>query len=342
MNQQPYPTSWQSHTFRAMGSQIVLWLDTTDRSNTASAFAEVRALFARNESALSRFSPHSELMQLNGRTKQWVPVSALLWREVTLALQMAAQTNGRFDPTLLHALTYAGYDRSFEAVTGGVRNGRWLEPEQLYGRWQEVELDERRRAVRLPAGVGLDLGGIAKGDTAQQALRLLQSVGPALVDAGGDLVAGSAPAGCPGWPVGLSAPGSETAAANDLATFWLAEGALATSGVDFRSWVQDGVVAHHLIDPHTGQPAQTDVLTTTVSAPEAAVAEAWATAALVVGAERGINLLLDHDLAGLVIVRDGRILATPAMDHLLQGTQSFIEKTTNYANLRRLRTGFSF
>lgn len=319
MTQQPHPPTWQSHTFRAMGSQIVLWLDTPDQQTAAKAFAEAQALFARNESALSRFRPHSELMQLNGRTTQWVPVSDLLWREITLAVQMAVQTSGRFDPTLLRALVHAGYDQSFEQITGGVGDGRWREPEQLYGRWREIELDEPRRAVRLPAGVALDLGGIAKGDTAQQAVTLLQTVGPALVDAGGDLVAGSAPTGCPGWPVALSSPWSGTAETNDLATFWLAEGALATSGIDYRSWVQDGVVAHHLIDPQTGQPAHTDALTATVFAPEAAVAEAWATASLIAGTDAGVDALLDHDLAGLVIGRDGRILATPAMDHLLQG-----------------------
>jgi thiamine biosynthesis lipoprotein len=137
----------------------------------------------------------------------------------------------------------------------------------LIGRWREIELDTARQAVRLPVGVGLDLGGIAKGDTAQQALNLLAQTGPALVDAGGDLVAGLAPAGCPGWPVALSTPWREAAPTRDLATFWLADGALATSGVDYRSWVQDGLVAHHLIDPQTGQPAETDLLTATVFAP---------------------------------------------------------------------------
>lgn len=321
MNQQPHPTTWQSHTFRAMGSQIVFWLDTADWRAAAPAFAEAQALFVRNESALSRFRPHSELMQLNGRSNQWVPVSDLLWREVTLAVQMADMTNGRFDPTLLHALHHAGYGHSFEQLTTGVRSDKnQTKPRSLLGRWREIELDKNRQAVRLPVGVGLDLGGIAKGDTAQQALNLLKNTGPALVDAGGDLVAGLAPANCPGWPVALSAPWHEAAHTRDLATFWLAGGALATSGVDYRSWVQDGLVAHHLINPQTGQPAETGALTATVFAPEAAVAEAWATATLIAGMEAGIDNLLEHDLAGLVIGRDGRILATPAMDHLLQGT----------------------
>lgn len=319
MKQHAHPASWQSYHFRAMGSQIALWLDSEDLPQVSTAFEQVRTLFEANESALSRFQPDSELMQLNARSGQWVTVSDLLWREVVLAVEMARQTNGRFDPTLLNALTQAGYDRDFEQIVG-VGNGRWQQLDTLVGRWSEVELAVRGQAIYLPPGVQLDLGGIAKGDTAQQALALLEAVGPGLVDAGGDLVAGTAPADCPGWPVALSPPwGDGLIAPENLATIWLAHAALATSGIDYRSWVQDGTVAHHLINPRTGQPAQTDLLTATVLASDAAEAEAWATATLIAGAGLGMQQLLEQEMAGLVVGRDGRILATPQMDHLLQG-----------------------
>jgi thiamine biosynthesis lipoprotein ApbE len=64
------------------------------------------------------------------------------------------------------------------------------------------------------------------------------------------------------------------------------------------------------------------------------VAEAWATATLVAGTAAGMDALLDHDLAGLVIGRDGRILATPAMDHLLQGTSLTIYSKLIYSQNR--------
>ena len=86
-----------------MGSHIVLWLDTADSAAAANAFDQIEALFAANEQALSRFRPDSELSLLNARSGEWVVVSDLLWQQVTLAVQMAAMTNGRFDPTLLNA-----------------------------------------------------------------------------------------------------------------------------------------------------------------------------------------------------------------------------------------------
>lgn len=317
---QAHPLTWQSHAFRAMGSQIVLWLDTADKAAAARAFDEVEALFAANEQALSRFRSDSELSQLNARSGDWVVVSELLWSQVNVAVQMAAMTDGRFDPTLLNALQRAGYYQSFAMMSNNGLNSPSWEAAPLLGQWAAIEFDERQRALRVPVGVQIDLGGIAKGGTAQQAVAHLEATGPCLVDAGGDLVAGAAPADCLGWPVAISSPwaGADDGAP-DLATIWLAEATMATSGVDYRNWDQGGMAMHHLIDPQTGSPAATDGLTVTVLAAGAAQAEAWATATLVAGSAAGMEALLDHDLAGMLITQDGRILVTPRMDQRLQG-----------------------
>lgn len=314
-----FPDSWLRHEFRAMGSEMALWLDTADSGAATQAFAQVEALFAANEQALSRFRQDSELSQLNACNNQWVVVSDLLWDVLSLALGMAAITGNRFDPTMLAALEQWGYTVSFEQLAYAGPNGRSPNPHSFPGRWTAVELDQARQAVYLPAGVRLDLGGIAKGYTAQQAVDLLGPWGPCLVDAGGDLVAGAAPYGFPGWPAAISAPwtsdGREPA---DLFTFWLADKAVATSGVDYRTWERNGRSVHHLIDPTTGQPAATDGLTVTIMADDAAQAEAWATATLVGGSVTGMDALLDADLAGLMVTQNGQVLVTPLMHQYLQ------------------------
>lgn len=314
-----YPDSWHRHSFRAMGSEIAVWLETADSTAAATAFAQVEALFAINEQALSRFRSDSDLSQLNARSGQWVAVSDLLWDVLTLALGMAAITNGRFDPTTLNALEQYGYTLSFDQLKRMSRTGRFPNPEPFPGQWTAVELDESRQAVYLPEGVRVDLGGIAKGYTAQQAVDLLRPWGPCLVDAGGDLAAGAAPHGYSGWPVAISAPwtGDDHEPA-DLFTLWLADQALATSGIDYRNWQQNGRTAHHLIDPAVGQPAMTDGLTVTILSDDAAQAEAWATSTLVAGSSAGMDALLDADLAGLMVLKNGRVLVTPPMHWQLQ------------------------
>ncbi len=312
-----HPTpSYPSYTFRAMGSQIGLWLDTNPET-AAAAFTQVEALFAFNERVLSRFLPESELSQLNGRAGQWVPVSDLLWNVLCDAVLQAEATNGLFDPTLLNALEAAGYDRSFELVRSGDRH--FQSACHLEGNWRQIGLDAVTQSVWLPSGIRIDLGGIGKGFTAQEAVELLAQWGPCLVDAGGDVTAGAAPRHWPGWPVAIAAPWTEAVPEQaNLLTLWLAESSLATSGIDYRRWQSNGRAAHHLIDPRSGRPAQTDVLTVTVWAEQATMAEAWATAVLVQGRVQGWQSLVQQPhLAGAIITKDEHLFMTESMQGLI-------------------------
>ncbi len=314
-----HPASWVRHEFRAMGSEMAVWLESADPSSTAAAFVQVEALFAANEQALSRFRPDSELSQLNARSGQWIVVSDLLWDVLTKALEMAALTNGYFDPTVLNALEQYGYTATFEQMTRIARDSHLPNMVPFPGNWLAVELDKARQAIFLPEGMRLDLGGIAKGYTAQRAVDRFRALGPCLVDAGGDLAAGAAPEGYPGWPVAVSAPWTADGVEPfDLCKLWLTDQALATSGIDYRTWERNGRLAHHLIDPATGAPATTDGLTVTILADDAAQAEAWATAVLVAGSEAGMNALLELELAGLMVTQSGGVLVTPAMHQRLQ------------------------
>lgn len=298
------------HRFRAMGCEMTAWLELDDADAAQAALQQVEALFAAAERRLSRFRPTSELTLLNGAPERWVPVSDAFWQVFVRALQLAHETDGLFDPTLLGALEAAGYDRDFAEVTAPMsrkrrgQNGR-VAPQAASAGWREVRVDPDRRAVWLPAGVRVDLGGIAKGYTAQLAAIFLGQWGPCLVDAGGDLVAGDPPAGLPGWPVGIAVPwhdGGDPAV--DLARLWLRNVALATSGVDYRRWLHLGQWQHHLIDPRRGAPAVTDLWTVSVVAADAASAEAWAKVGLILGAQGAKALFATRGLAGAWVTAD--------------------------------------
>jgi thiamine biosynthesis lipoprotein len=180
------------------------------------------------------------------------------------------------------------------------------------GNWQDVMLDNAERSVYMPVGMRLDLGGIAKGFTAQQAVALLSQWGPCLVDAGGDVSAGAAPSGYEGWPVAVSTPRTSHTQM-DLMTLPLAHASLATSGIDHRRWQQNGRSQHHLMNPATGQPAETDLLTVTIWAETAVVAEAWATAVIIHGTDSGVAALVARDIPAVLITQNEELLLTPAM-----------------------------
>ena len=275
----------QRRTFTAMGTDIELLVDA---ENADAALDAAEQEFHRLETLLSRFINDSELSRLNRDGS--IDAGPDLLRVVTLALDARRYTGGRFDPTVHDAVVAAGYDRSFEHVPpDGER--RAAPPAPGAGR---VLVDGSR--IQLEAGVRLDLGGIGKGYAAERAAELLATAGPCLVNAGGDVATRGG-----SWPVGVETGG-------ELLTLELSGAALATSGRDRRHWRRNGRELHHLIDPLTGEPAESDVLRVTVVADDAVAAEVRAKSLFLAGARRATA---EADAAGVpavVITDDGRTL----------------------------------
>lgn len=316
MNQQTYPSTWRARTFRAMGCQMAIWLELNNEATATTLLLEAEAMFARAECRLSRFDAQSELSLLNANPGTWVPVSEMLWEVVMQARFMARETGGLFDPTMLTALEAAGYKHSF------AQRPFWADEDDVaeqtavpqLGQWESVQVHADGRSLWLPPGVKLDLGGIAKGYVAQQVVDFLSDWGPCLVDASGDLTAGYAPTGWPGWPVGVAKPSADIVAEREeLFLLWLVNGTMATSGIDYRRWQRNGRLAHHLIDPRTGHPAETDLLTMTVLAKTAVRAEAWATAALIAGSTAAMRQLTEKKLGAAFVDQWGHLSVTPAL-----------------------------
>ncbi|MDJ0756702.1 MAG: FAD:protein FMN transferase [Ardenticatenaceae bacterium] len=299
----------QTRNFYAMGSHMTVWLDSDE-----DVLEKVIAAFRKAENRYSRFLPYSELSQLNQRPEQWVVVSPDFWQILNHALYLAHATGGLFDPTILPALEAAGYDRSFERLQNSPITQNQTGPID----YRQIELDAVRRAVWLSTGVQIDLGGIAKGYTAQRVVCDMKQWGPCLIDAGGDLVAGDAPSGWPGWPVGVAAPYSYKVDPENLLRLWLSNGTLATSGIDYRRWQQGLNSKHHIIDPLSGDSASTDLLTASVVADDASTAEAWATAALVAGKTRTLDLFNDYRKKAALIDQNRELIITEALESMVQ------------------------
>ncbi len=293
--------------FRAMGCHMAAVVD-SDAPEAAEALRNVPVWFEVWEQCLSRFRPSSELSRLNARAGEWVEVSDTLWAVLNAALEAARFTDGAVTPTVHDALLRVGYDRPFERLRSTLVQLVELPPPQAAVDWREIALDPDRRAVRLPRGVRVDLGGVAKGWCAEQAARRLAQIAPALVDAGGDIAVMPSAERQTAFPIGIANPFDED---RDIAQVALAAGCVATSGRDYRRWEVGGQVAHHLIAPQTGAPAETDVLAATVIAPDALRAEAGAKAAVLWGSVAALDRLeAQPELAGLIVREDGQVQIT--------------------------------
>lgn len=308
-----------------MNCEMGVWVVAADPQAAMEHLVAARDYFHNVEDQLSRFRPQSELSRLNRRPGQSVPVSPLLWQVIVWALGAAERTNGLYDPTVLDALEAAGYDRSFaeRPVTNDecdvpslpmaptpafVLRGSSSVPHGPT--WRDVQLEPRTRSVTLPAGVRLDLGGIAKGWAADRVADRLAALGPCLVDAGGDIAARGSPPGQAGWLIGVADPQDPE---TDLALLLVRDRGVATSGVDYRRWSRGGSTQHHIIDPRTRRPARTDLLSVTVLAPDATQADLHALVAMILGSQEGFRYLLCHPgVEGMLVGSDGRQFSTPA------------------------------
>ena len=302
--------------FRAMGTDVQMWLWNTNEQRAEQALAAAEQLFIRLEARLSRFRPDSELSRCNRAAGQPFAASSTLFELVASALAWRDQTGGIFDPAILNSLLAHGYDRSFCLIAdeqnedGGPASVSAADATGHPVDSPAVRLGPGRQ-ILLPTGGGLDLGGIAKGWSVQQAVHRLRMWGPCLVDAGGDIACSGAPPAGP-WVVTVADPAD---AERDLAVLTLADEAVATSSRVKRQWRHAGQAAHHLIDPRTGAPAATNLLSVTAVAPRLPDAEIHAKCALILGEHDGLAYLrAQPHVAALLVTDDGRHLISGRLE----------------------------
>jgi thiamine biosynthesis lipoprotein len=174
-----------------------------------------------------------------------------------------------------------------------------------------VVADDSSQTITLPQGVRLDFGGVAKGWAAHQTVEKLKKHGPCLMNAGGDIaISGPRMDGSP-WAIGVSNPFEAGA---DLEVLQVKRGGIASSGKDRRHWNQNRVFRHHIINPYTGQPAETDVLRATVLAPTVMEAEAAAKTAFILGYEKGLEWIESRpEFAAAMILETGELIHSQRM-----------------------------
>jgi FAD:protein FMN transferase len=290
--------------FRAMNSNIVLAAE-GNPVKLELGFEQARRFIQAGEARFTRFSETSELMALNRSSGEWVSVSAELYGLVHEAYGYNAETKGLFDPSILGALEGAGYDKSMDEIRArGAGSARVPGPVRID--FQETEFNPATSAIRLPHGLRIDLGGIAKGWIAERAAHVLVEFSDACaVNAGGDLFAIGLPAAESAWDIGLEDPRDERAT---LAALRVGPGAVATSSIAKRRWQQGAQMMHHLIDPRTASPAQTDWLSVTAIAPHATTAEVFAKALLIAGAGEAEGLAAGRDdLSFIAVDEEGKL-----------------------------------
>lgn len=276
-----------------MGTVFRIVLYAPDKAVADSAADAAWARVDQLNALLSDYDPSSELSKLGQRTldgpmTEPVPVSADFFRILQRSIEAAKLSDGTFDITV-GPLTQL-FRRSRRLETKPTPE-RIAEARKSVG-YQFIKLDPDHHAVQLlTAKMRLDVGGIAKGFTSVEVLKLLRErfgITRALCGAAGDIAVGDPPPGKPGWVVALQ---NLDATANSRGAYvQLHNYGVSTSGDTERFVIIDGVRYSHIIDPRTGL-SLTNRIGCSAIAPDDTIADWLAAACCILGPEKGLDLI---------------------------------------------------
>jgi len=260
-----------------MGVPVRLVVYAADEPTAERACKAAFRRIAQLDDALSDYQPDSETNRLCRRAGgPPVPVGDDLFIVLKQALEVAARSDGAFDPTIGPLVRLWRTARKSDQLPS---DQALTEARSRVG-WRKVRLDEAAHTVELTApGMQLDFGGIAKGYAADGALAVLKQHGlqRAYLEAGGDIVVGDTPPGETGWRIEFF---------DQPTRLTLINSAISTSG-DTEQFVEIGGQRYsHIVDPRTGL-GLTNRIAVTVTASRGIVADALSTAISVLGEEKG-------------------------------------------------------
>jgi FAD:protein FMN transferase len=286
--------------------------------------AEVQATIERElddvDSKMSTWLEDSELSRFN-RHAETTPfaLSAATFEVLSAALEVARLAGGAYDVTVAPLVDAWGFGAEVERPDPSAEEiGRLLE---RVG-YDQLELDAGASTVRKSRpDVHCDLSSIAKGyavDRVAEALAAL-GFGDVWVEVGGEVRAAGRNAEGRIWRLGIERPRLEPGTLQRIMP--LDGAAVATSG-DYRNYRErDGARISHIIDPRTGSPVRHRLASVSVVSARCMIADAWATALMVLGPEDGEQLARRESLAVLFLVREGEgfgEIMTPAFEALLR------------------------
>jgi thiamine biosynthesis lipoprotein len=285
----------------AMGTEVRISVYTDDEKGADSAIALAFDEIQRLENLMTTWKPDSEVSRINAAAGDHpVAVSDETIEVIQMAQKAAELSHGAFDITFyaLHGLWK--FDEDLEPK---VPDAKELKQRLKLVDWRQVKVDAKNKTVFLAKkGMGIGLGGIAKGYAVDRAVKVLRQKGfpNAIVQAGGDLMCAGTKGGGP-WTAGIRDP--RGGRADVFATLKLRDHAFSTAGDYERFFFLGNKRYHHIIDTKTGFPA-TKSRSVTIYAPTALLADALDDAVFIMGWKDGIKMVESLDDVGAVVVDD--------------------------------------
>ena len=263
---------------QALGCEVVLTLVVDSEPLGQEILASLRNKIHEFEKRFSRFLPNSELSEFNACAGQKVVVSTEFKRLLQASQELMRETNGVFSPFVLPALQRAGYVKSWTNPDAAVHAQTVFTDRRVVASFSDITYG--KQWARIPAETAVDFGGCGKGYLLDELSVFLdkQKLGGYWLSLGGDIICNGHDSDGKAWEIFVShatTPDETVGSANNSRQ----KTAVATSGITKRK----GQGWHHIINPATGKPAKTDILTATVVCSQAVCADVYAKCLVILG-----------------------------------------------------------
>lgn len=291
--------------------------------NAEAAVAESMDRIKFLEDLMSPTIESSEVYQLNNNPEQKVKLSPETEIVLEKALYYAKLTGGKFDPTVGALVDLWGI---------GTENARvpdQIEIETALDNigYQYLTIDDNHQAEIKKAGVKIDLGGIAKGFAADQVKKIVEkhNVKSAFVNLGGNVLVIGSKADGSKWRIGIQDPRKDRG--NVMAIIETTDQTIVTSGNYERYFIKDGKLYHHILDPATGYPAESHLLSASIVSNSSFDADALSTAVYIMGVKAGLKFI--ENLPGV----EAMFITDELNVYLSSGLKNKVEITSQDFNL---------
>jgi len=284
--------------FKAMGTIVsadVAVNSDSEKKRAEEALESVQKIFQENEKRFSRFTNDSELIKINQNTGKTVSISDSMAEILNLCLEFNAKYP-LFDPRIIGNLEKIGYRKDFEKHNfnqPAVENDKLESFNRLLK--DDLKLNLQEKKVQLEKRI--DLGGIAKGFTADKAVAFLQQekFDNFIIDAGGDIYAQGLNETAELWKIDIEG------IAMGKILLGLSGEAVATSGIGKRRWKSGEQKVHHLLNPFQPDKFSPDLKSVTAVAEKTVLADVLAKTLFILGREEGLKEAQDKKIKAIFL-----------------------------------------
>lgn len=291
--------TFQTIEGKTMGTYYKVSLYTSEKP--ADLKQEIDKFLVLFNKIFSNYIVDSEISRINQAKFDSVKMSKSMRKVLELSLDISRKSYGYFDITVAPLVKAWGF-----GPDGSKLKPTKEEVQTILGRVGHEKLKIEDERLKKPVGLAIDLSAIAKGFGVDELVKFLEfrGYGSLLVEIGGEVRTRGNKQDGSSWRVGIEGPGKELGA-KIVKVVPLKDMSMATSG-SYRNYVKYGdEIFNHMIDPMTGFPVKHKTISVSVLSEYCADADAWATALMSMGAEKGLDLANKFNLAALFQVKEG-------------------------------------